>query len=107
MQQGLAGPWSHYIARPCPEWRDEPAIGGHQQPCTLDLPRLGCTVCGAFSLGLLGPGPTDCTLVCCSENEALWREVASLRQKHAQQQKVVNKVHNGPAGRLLSPPRLG
>ncbi|XP_057592809.1 heat shock factor protein 1 isoform X2 [Hippopotamus amphibius kiboko] len=25
------------------------------------------------------------------ENEALWREVASLRQKHAQQQKVVNK----------------
>lgn len=28
----------------------------------------------------------------CSENEALWREVASLRQKHAQQQKVVNKV---------------
>nr|XP_020026583.1 heat shock factor protein 1 isoform X3 [Castor canadensis] len=26
------------------------------------------------------------------ENEALWREVASLRQKHAQQQKVVNKV---------------
>ncbi|XP_074208922.1 heat shock factor protein 1 isoform X2 [Camelus bactrianus] len=30
--------------------------------------------------------------VCCSENEALWREVASLRQKHAQQQKVVNKL---------------
>uniref|UniRef100_A0A8C2T725 Heat shock transcription factor 1 n=1 Tax=Coturnix japonica TaxID=93934 RepID=A0A8C2T725_COTJA len=28
----------------------------------------------------------------CSENEALWREVASLRQKHAQQQKVVNKL---------------
>uniref|UniRef100_A0A8C3S2L5 Heat shock transcription factor 1 n=1 Tax=Chelydra serpentina TaxID=8475 RepID=A0A8C3S2L5_CHESE len=27
------------------------------------------------------------------ENEALWREVASLRQKHAQQQKVVNKVN--------------
>ncbi|KAG2465110.1 HSF1 protein, partial [Polypterus senegalus] len=27
-----------------------------------------------------------------SENEALWREVASLRQKHAQQQKVVNKA---------------
>lgn len=27
-----------------------------------------------------------------SENEALWREVASLRQKHVQQQKVVNKV---------------
>ncbi|KAH0617329.1 hypothetical protein JD844_015378 [Phrynosoma platyrhinos] len=27
-----------------------------------------------------------------SENEALWREVASLRQKHAQQQKVVNKL---------------
>uniref|UniRef100_A0A3Q4IAJ6 Heat shock transcription factor 1 n=1 Tax=Neolamprologus brichardi TaxID=32507 RepID=A0A3Q4IAJ6_NEOBR len=26
------------------------------------------------------------------ENEALWREVASLRQKHTQQQKVVNKV---------------
>ncbi|CDQ81604.1 unnamed protein product [Oncorhynchus mykiss] len=26
------------------------------------------------------------------ENEALWREVASLRQKHAQQQKVVNKI---------------
>ncbi|XP_036422791.1 heat shock factor protein 1 isoform X3 [Colossoma macropomum] len=26
------------------------------------------------------------------ENEALWREVASLRQKHAQQQKVVNKL---------------
>lgn len=36
-------------------------------------------------------GPTD-PAVCCSENEALWREVASLRQKHAQQQKVVNKV---------------
>uniref|UniRef100_A0AAQ4PW32 HSF-type DNA-binding domain-containing protein n=1 Tax=Gasterosteus aculeatus aculeatus TaxID=481459 RepID=A0AAQ4PW32_GASAC len=28
------------------------------------------------------------------ENEALWREVASLRQKHVQQQKVVNKVIN-------------
>ncbi|KAK3512050.1 hypothetical protein QTP70_028656 [Hemibagrus guttatus] len=27
------------------------------------------------------------------ENEALWREVAMLRQKHAQQQKVVNKSH--------------
>ncbi|CAN9503556.1 unnamed protein product [Ophioblennius macclurei] len=26
------------------------------------------------------------------ENEALWREVAILRQKHAQQQKVVNKL---------------
>ncbi|XP_077637582.1 heat shock factor protein 1 [Lonchura striata] len=26
------------------------------------------------------------------ENEALWREVAALRQKHAQQQKVVNKL---------------
>ncbi|KAM4631314.1 heat shock factor protein 1 [Polymixia lowei] len=26
------------------------------------------------------------------ENEALWREVAVLRQKHAQQQKVVNKL---------------
>ncbi|KAJ8273379.1 hypothetical protein GJAV_G00100940 [Gymnothorax javanicus] len=26
------------------------------------------------------------------ENEALWREVAFLRQKHAQQQKVVNKL---------------
>ncbi|KAJ8415758.1 hypothetical protein AAFF_G00403150 [Aldrovandia affinis] len=26
------------------------------------------------------------------ENETLWREVASLRQKHAQQQKVVNKL---------------
>ncbi|XP_041105083.1 heat shock factor protein 1 isoform X1 [Polyodon spathula] len=26
------------------------------------------------------------------ENKALWREVASLRQKHAQQQKVVNKL---------------
>ncbi|KAM4687845.1 heat shock factor protein 1 [Discoglossus pictus] len=26
------------------------------------------------------------------ENESLWREVASLRQKHSQQQKVVNKL---------------
>ncbi|CAJ1084291.1 heat shock factor protein 1 isoform X3 [Xyrichtys novacula] len=26
------------------------------------------------------------------ENQALWREVASLRQKHAQQQKMVNKL---------------
>ncbi|KAG1948378.1 heat shock factor protein [Pimephales promelas] len=26
------------------------------------------------------------------ENEALWREVATLRQKHSQQQKVVNKL---------------
>uniref|UniRef100_A0A667Y772 Heat shock transcription factor 1 n=1 Tax=Myripristis murdjan TaxID=586833 RepID=A0A667Y772_9TELE len=26
------------------------------------------------------------------ENEALWREVASLRQKHVQQQKLVNKL---------------
>ncbi|XP_053719581.1 heat shock factor protein 1 [Synchiropus splendidus] len=26
------------------------------------------------------------------ENEALWREVASLRQKHSQQQKLVNKL---------------
>ncbi|XP_073677821.1 heat shock factor protein 1 isoform X2 [Garra rufa] len=31
-----------------------------------------------------------CTLK--HENEALWREVATLRQKHAQQQKVVNKL---------------
>lgn len=29
-----------------------------------------------------------------SENEALWREIASLRQKHSQQQKVVNKVQH-------------
>lgn len=36
----------------------------------------------------------------CSENEALWREVASLRQKHAQQQKVVNKV--SPSSRLAA-----
>lgn len=35
----------------------------------------------------------DCRLVAMKhENEALWREVASLRQKHAQQQKVVNKL---------------
>ncbi|KAK4805820.1 hypothetical protein QYF61_000426 [Mycteria americana] len=34
-----------------------------------------------------------CELLALSgENEALWREVASLRQKHAQQQKVVNKL---------------
>lgn len=46
----------------------------------------------SFTLEFLKFGLTDCTLVCCSENEALWREVASLRQKHAQQQKVVNKV---------------
>ena len=26
------------------------------------------------------------------ENEALWREVASLRQKHHKQQQIVNKV---------------
>ncbi|XP_025120547.2 heat shock factor protein 1 [Bubalus bubalis] len=36
-----------------------------------------------------------------SENEALWREVASLRQKHAQQQKVVNKVCTGPLIQFL------
>ncbi len=28
----------------------------------------------------------------CRENEALWREVASLRQKHHKQQQIVNKV---------------
>ena len=27
-----------------------------------------------------------------SENEALWGEVLSLRQKHTQQQKIVNKL---------------
>lgn len=27
------------------------------------------------------------------ENEALWREIASLRQKHAKQQQIVNKVN--------------
>ena len=27
-----------------------------------------------------------------SENEALWGEVLSLRQKHNQQQKIVNKL---------------
>ncbi|KAG7243822.1 hypothetical protein INR49_007126, partial [Caranx melampygus] len=32
---------------------------------------------------------SNCVII---ENEALWREVASLRQKHAQQQKVVNKL---------------
>ena len=26
------------------------------------------------------------------ENEALWREVANLRQKHMKQQQIVNKV---------------
>lgn len=26
------------------------------------------------------------------ENEALWREVASLRQKHMKQQQIVNKL---------------
>jgi len=26
------------------------------------------------------------------ENEALWREVVNLRQKHQNQQKIVNKV---------------
>lgn len=26
------------------------------------------------------------------ENEALWREIASLRQKHMKQQQIVNKV---------------
>ncbi|XP_073418486.1 heat shock factor protein 1 isoform X2 [Dendrobates tinctorius] len=35
----------------------------------------------------------DCRLLAMKhENEALWREVASLRQKHTQQQKVVNKL---------------
>ncbi|XP_069588276.1 heat shock factor protein 1 isoform X2 [Ranitomeya imitator] len=35
----------------------------------------------------------DCRLLAMKhENEALWREVASLRQKHNQQQKVVNKL---------------
>lgn len=35
----------------------------------------------------------DCRLLAMKhENESLWREVASLRQKHAQQQKVVNKL---------------
>uniref|UniRef100_A0A6I8RKP7 Heat shock transcription factor 1 n=1 Tax=Xenopus tropicalis TaxID=8364 RepID=A0A6I8RKP7_XENTR len=35
----------------------------------------------------------DCRLLSMKhENEALWREVASLRQKHNQQQKVVNKL---------------
>ena len=28
----------------------------------------------------------------CRENSALWREVAQLRQKHAKQQQIVNKV---------------
>lgn len=27
------------------------------------------------------------------ENEALWREVAILRQKHIKQQQIVNKVN--------------
>lgn len=46
-----------------------------------------------------GPGFLELTaVVSYSENEALWREVASLRQKHAQQQKVVNKVRGRPAG---------
>ncbi|KAK7801232.1 hypothetical protein U0070_015409 [Myodes glareolus] len=44
-----------------------------------------------LTLWLFKCGPID-PAMCCSENEALWREVASLRQKHAQQQKVVNKV---------------
>lgn len=66
--------------------------------------QMGWSVFGApLSLGLPESGPNDCALVCCSENEALWREVASLRQKHAQQQKVVNKVGGGPAGHLLVP----
>nr|DBA23873.1 TPA: hypothetical protein GDO54_011590 [Pyxicephalus adspersus] len=43
----------------------------------------------------------DCRLLAMKhENEALWREVASLRQKHAQQQKVVNKVKS-ESGRPL------
>nr|UPO63373.1 heat shock transcription factor 1 transcript variant 1 [Bos taurus] len=37
------------------------------------------------------------------ENEALWREVASLRQKHAQQQKVVNKPPDAERRRPCAP----
>uniref|UniRef100_A0A8C7GAR3 Heat shock transcription factor 1 n=1 Tax=Oncorhynchus kisutch TaxID=8019 RepID=A0A8C7GAR3_ONCKI len=36
------------------------------------------------------------------ENETLWREVASLRQKHVQQQKVVNKVKDSCVTCLFS-----
>ncbi|KAJ6661480.1 hypothetical protein lerEdw1_014389 [Lerista edwardsae] len=46
-------------------------------------------------LRVCGPGPARShhgSLLPSSENEALWREVAGLRQKHAQQQKVVNKL---------------
>lgn len=50
----------------------------------------------------LRPSPLS-ALLHCSENESLWREVAGLRQKHAQQQKVVNKVRGGPAGRPVGP----
>lgn len=28
----------------------------------------------------------------CRENEALWKEIATLRQKHHNQQQIVNKV---------------
>lgn len=83
-----------------------PAGGGGStvwSPPALHLPRLGRSVCGAPAARGSRPWPHRCALVCCSENEALWREVASLRQKHAQQQKVVNKVRGGPAGHPLGP----
>lgn len=41
----------------------------------------------------------------CRENQALWKEVASLRQKHSQQQQLLSKVPVPPcpfSGRLVS-----
>ncbi|XP_053571473.1 heat shock factor protein-like [Bombina bombina] len=49
----------------------------------------------------------DCRILAMKhENEALWREVASLRQKHSQQQKVVNKVSRNYTRRSLADSRM-
>uniref|UniRef100_F6V5F2 Heat shock transcription factor 1 n=1 Tax=Equus caballus TaxID=9796 RepID=F6V5F2_HORSE len=60
---------------------DSPHIGVQQKPLSVWHLEMG-----PGELSLPGHGHLS------SENEALWREVASLRQKHAQQQKVVNKL---------------
>ncbi|XP_048796155.1 uncharacterized protein LOC125691171 isoform X4 [Lagopus muta] len=67
---------------------------------SLEKKRKPCSLPARLSPGFYLHNSPFCVRVCpqqiscfpCSENEALWREVASLRQKHAQQQKVVNKL---------------
>ncbi|XP_047698250.1 heat shock factor protein 1 isoform X5 [Prionailurus viverrinus] len=105
-------PISHHIEGPSPDCQPSPlALLRHPRPSPLPPPPPGSQVSTLKNEDIkirqdsvtklltdvqLMKGKQESMdsklLAMKHENEALWREVASLRQKHAQQQKVVNKL---------------